>query len=160
MQPRMTSPALSVPGVAEALQALSKAANDAAEAAGIPRSTIELVGLRASQINGCAVCLDMHGRGARKEGETDDRLFTLAAWREAPYFTEAERAALALTEVGTRLADRSEPIPESVFDEAAKHFEAPALAALVVAIAGINAWNRLNVVSGQLTGEWVAQWVA
>jgi AhpD family alkylhydroperoxidase len=160
MQPRMTSPALSVPGVAEALQALSKAANDAAEAAGIPRSTIELVGLRASQINGCAVCLDMHGRGARKEGETDDRLFTLAAWREAPYFTEAERAALALTEAGTRLADRSEPIPESVFDEAAKHFEAPALAALVVAIAGINAWNRLNVVSGQLTGEWVAQWVA
>jgi len=84
----------------------------------------------------------------------------VAAWREAPYFTEAERAALALTEAGTRLADRADPIPDEVFDAAAKHYEEPALAALVVAIAAISAWNRLNVVSGQVAGEWTAQWVA
>jgi AhpD family alkylhydroperoxidase len=160
MHPRMTSPALSVPGAGEALQALSKAANDAAAAAGVPRSTIDLIGLRASQINGCAVCLDMHNQGARKAGETDERLFTLAAWREAPYFTEAERAALALTEAGTRLADRAAPVPDEVFDEAAMHYDEQALAALVVGIAAINAWNRLNIVSGQVAGEWTAQWVA
>jgi AhpD family alkylhydroperoxidase len=125
----------------------------------VPRSTVELVGLRASQINGCAVCLDMHGRGARKAGETDERLLTLAAWRETPYFTEPERAALALTEAGTRLADRAEPISDEVFEQAAKHYDEPALAALVVAITAINAWNRLNVVSRQVTGEWVTQWV-
>ncbi|MGH8997105.1 MAG: carboxymuconolactone decarboxylase family protein, partial [Acidimicrobiales bacterium] len=117
MEPRITSPAISVPSVAEAMQALGRAANDAAEAAGVPPTTIELIGLRASQINGCAVCLDMHARSARKAGETDDRLFTLSAWREAPYFTDAERAALALTEVGCRLADRTAPIPEEVFDQ-------------------------------------------
>jgi AhpD family alkylhydroperoxidase len=160
MRPRMTSPALSVPGAGEALQALSKAANDAAAAAGVPRSTIDLIGLRASQINGCAVCLDMHNRGARNAGETDERLFTLAAWREAPYFTEAERAALALTEAGTRLADRATPVPDEVFDQAAVHYDEQALAALVIGIAAINAWNRLNIVSGQVAGEWTAQWVA
>jgi len=160
MQPRITSPAISVAGVVEAMQALGQAANDAAEAAGVPPSTIELIGLRASQINGCAVCLDLHTRRARKAGETDERLFTLSAWREAPYFTEAERAALALTEIGCRLADRTDPIPGEVFDEAAKHYDEPALAVLVVAITAINAWNRLNVMSGQVAGEWTAQWVA
>jgi AhpD family alkylhydroperoxidase len=158
MQPRMTNPALSVPGTSEALQALAKAANNAAAAAGVPRSTIDLIGLRASQINGCAVCLDMHNRGARKAGETEERLFTLAAWREAPYFTDAERAALALTEAGTRLADRTGPIPEEVLAEAARHYDERALAALIVSIAAINAWNRINVISGQVAGEWTAQW--
>jgi AhpD family alkylhydroperoxidase len=160
MQPRMTNPALSVAGALDALQALSKAVNEAASNAGLSQSTIELVSLRASQINGCAVCLDMHGRGAEKAGESHERLLTLAAWREAPYFSEEERAALALTEAGTRLADRSEPVPDAVFAEAAKHYDEPALGALVAAIAAINAWNRLNVISGQVTGEWVKQWVA
>ncbi len=160
MQPRMTSPALSVPGVLDALQALGKAANEAASNAGLPQSTIDLVGLRASQINGCAVCLDMHSRAAKKAGETDERLLTLAAWREAPYFNEAERAALALTEAGTRLADRPDPVPDDVFDEAAKHYDQQALAALVVHIAAINTWNRLNVTTGQVAGEWTAQWVS
>jgi AhpD family alkylhydroperoxidase len=160
MQPRMTSPALSVPGVLDALQTLGKAANEAARNAGLPQSTIDLVGLRASQINGCAVCLDMHSRAARKAGETDERLLTLAAWRESPYFTEAERTALALTEAGTRLADRPDPVPDEVFAEAAKHYDQPALAALVVHIAAINAWNRLNVTTGQVAGEWTAQWVS
>jgi AhpD family alkylhydroperoxidase len=160
MQPRMTSPALSVPGVLDALQALGKAANEAASKAGLPQSTIDLVCLRASQINGCAVCLDMHRRAAKKAGETDERLLTLAAWRESPYFDEAERAALALTEAGTRLADRPDPVPDEVFAEAAKHYDEQALAALVVHLAAINAWNRLNVTTGQVAGEWTAQWVS
>jgi AhpD family alkylhydroperoxidase len=153
MQPRMTSPALSVPGVLDALQTLSKAANEAASNAGLPQSTIDRVSLRASQTNGCAVCLDMHSRAAKKAGETDERLLTLAAWREAPYFTEAERAALALTEAGTRLADRPDPVPAEVFAEAAKHYDQQALAALVVHISAINAWNRLNVTTGQVAGS-------
>ena len=97
---------------------------------------------------------------ARKAGETDERLFTLAAWRDTPYFTDAERAALALTEAGTRLADQADAVPDAVFDEAARHYDEPALAALVVCIAAINTWNRLNVISGQVAGEWTAQWAS
>ncbi len=158
MKSRISNPALSVPGVIDALQSLSQAANEAAAQAGLPQRTLELVNLRASQINGCAVCLDMHTRGAKKAGETDERLFTLAAWRDTPYFTDAERAALALAEAGTRLADQPEPVSDTVFDEAAKYFDEPALAALIVSISAINTWNRLNVISGQETGEWTAQW--
>lgn len=160
MQSRRTGPAITVPGLVDTLQALSKAASKAAEVAGVPGSTIELVGLWASQINGCAVCLDMHSRSAMKAGETNERLFTLARWRETPYFTEAERAALALIEVVCRLADRTDPIPAEVFGEAAKHYDEPALVALVVAITAINALNRINVVSGQVAGQRRAQWVA
>jgi AhpD family alkylhydroperoxidase len=158
MQPRIPNPALSVPGVIDALQSLGEAANNAAKEAGLSQTTVDLVSLRASQINSCAVCLDMHTRGAKKAGETDERLFTLAAWRDAPYFTDAERAALALTEAGTRLADQAEPVPATVFDQAAEHYDEQALAALVVCIAAINTWNRLNVISGQEAGEWTAQW--
>ena len=160
MEPRITNPAMSVPGVMDALQALSAAASAAAKAAGLPRTTTELVNLRASQINGCAVCLDMHSRGATKAGETSERLHTLAAWRDTPYFSEAERAALALAEAATRLADRADPVPDDVFAEAARHYDEPALAALVVSIAAINAWNRLNVSTGQVTGQWTAQFAA
>ena len=158
MVPRMSNPALSVPGVLDALQSLSKAAGEAAVKAGLPQATVDLVSLRASQINGCAVCLDLHTRQARKAGERDERLLTMSAWRETPYFSDAERAALALTEAGTRIADRPEPVPGEVFEEAASHYDEPALAALVVHIAAINAWNRLNVISGQVAGEWTAQW--
>jgi AhpD family alkylhydroperoxidase len=158
MQSRIPNPALSVAGALDALQSLSQAAHQAASAAGLPRTTLELVNLRASQVNGCAVCLDMHARGAKKAGESDERLATLAAWREAPYFTDAERAALALTEAGTRLADRADPVPDAVFGEAAEHYDERALAALIVCIAAINTWNRLNVISGQIAGEWTAQW--
>ena len=159
MQPRIPNPALSVPGLFDALQSLSEAANDAASQAGLSPATLELVNLRASQLNGCAVCLDMHTRGATKAGEADERLFTLAAWRDTPYFTDSERAALALTEAGTRLADHSKPVSDAVFDEAAKHYDEGALAALVVWIAAINTWNRLNVITGQQAGEWTTQWV-
>ena len=158
MEPRIANPAMSVPGAFEALQALSAAAAAAARAAGLPRATTELVNLRASQINGCAVCLDMHSRGAKKAGETDERLHTLAAWRDTSYFSDAERAALALAEAATRLADRADPVPDDVFAEAAKHYDEAALAALVVSIAAINAWNRLNVTTGQQAGEWTGQW--
>jgi AhpD family alkylhydroperoxidase len=160
MHPRMTSPVLNVAGAMDALQSLGNAVNDAAREAGLSPSTLDLVALRASQINGCAVCLDMHSIGARKAGETDERLLTLAAWRDTPYFDDAERAALALTEAGTRLADCGDAVPDEVFDEAAKHYDEPALGVLVIAIANINAWNRLNVISGQVTGGWVKQWVA
>lgn len=111
----------------------------------IPDSTLELVRLRASQINGCGFCVDMHSRDARKAGETEQRLFAVAAWREAPYFTGAERAALALTEAATRIADNPHGVPDDVWDEAAAHYDEESLAGLIMSIAAINAWNRLNV---------------
>jgi alkylhydroperoxidase family enzyme len=104
------------------------------------------------------VCADMHSRGAKKRGEKDERLFTLAAWREAPYFSDAERAALALTEAATRISDRADAVPDDIWEEAAKHYDEQALSALVVHIAAINAWNRLNVITRQVAGEWTAQW--
>src|SRR5690348_10899339 len=110
MQSRMKSPALTLPGAMEALRALAKSV----EQGGVPRATIELVHLRASQINGCSVCVEMHSRALRKLGEKDERLFTVAAWRESPYYSDAERAALALTEATTRLNDRPDPVPDEV----------------------------------------------
>jgi alkylhydroperoxidase family enzyme len=96
-------------------------------------------------------------RELRHAGEPDNRIFTLAAWREAPYFTDAERAALTLTEAVTRLADRPDAVPDEVWAEAARHYNEPQLAALVVSIATINAWNRLNVATGQPSGDYVEQ---
>jgi AhpD family alkylhydroperoxidase len=148
MQARIKNPALSVPGAFDALQALAKAVRKG----GISEVTAELVNLRASQINGCSVCLHMHARALKKAGESDERIWAVAAWRDAPFFTDAERAALALTESVTRLSDRADPVPDDVFDEAAKHFEEPALAALIVHIAMINTWNRLNVMTRQPAG--------
>jgi AhpD family alkylhydroperoxidase len=133
----------------QALQALGKAIHNA----GVPPKTLELINLRASQINGCGVCVVQHPRIARKLGETDERLFAVAAWREAPYFTDAERAALALTEAATRLSDQADPVPDAIWEEAARHYDEPALAALVLAIASINVWNRLNVATRQVAGQ-------
>src|SRR6185437_10707477 len=107
---------------------------------------------RASQINGCSVCADMHSRSAIKHGATDQQLFTLAAWRDAPYFSEAERAALALTEAVTRLADRSDPVPDDVWDEAARHYDEKGLAALLLMIATTNLFNRLNAPTRLVAG--------
>src|SRR5881396_3361794 len=118
MQARMPHPVRVVPDAMKALQALAKAVQDN----GVPPKTLELVNLRASQINGCGVCAVQHPRLARKLGETDDRLFAVAAWREAPYFDDAERAALALTEAATRMSDRADPVPDDVWDEAARHY--------------------------------------
>lgn len=111
----------------------------------LPSTVLELVKLRASQINGCGFCVDMHARDAKEAGETDERLWSVAAWREAPWFTDAERAALALAEAATRIADRGNPVTDEVWREAAEHFDDEQLAALVMAIAQINAWNTINV---------------
>jgi AhpD family alkylhydroperoxidase len=155
MERRIKNPAMTVPGAMQALQELGISARRA----GIPASTLYLIEVRASQINGCSVCLDMHTRELKAAGETDERIFMIGAWREAPYFSDAERAALALTEAVTRLADSSDPIPDDVWDEAARHYDESQLGGLVVAIAAINAWNRINVTTRQITGEWVSQWV-
>jgi len=155
MQPRIESPVMTAPGAMQALQKLSAAA----EHAGLPPTTIMLVTLRASQINGCSVCVDMHTRELKAAGETDERILTVSAWRETPYFTDAERAALELTEAGTRLADRSDPVPDDVWEKAARHYDERQLGALVLSIAGINAWNRINAITRQITGEWISQWI-
>jgi AhpD family alkylhydroperoxidase len=107
MTARMTNPAFAVPGAMETLQALSKTISRAR----VPINH-ELLHLRASQINGCSVCVDMHAKSARRAGESEERVFAVAAWREAPYFSDAERAALALTEAVTRVADSAEPVPD------------------------------------------------
>jgi AhpD family alkylhydroperoxidase len=148
MEARMPNPATSVPGALTALLALSKAAGQT----GVPTPVIDLVHLRASQINGCSVCVQMHATDMRKHGESDDRIFSVAAWHDAPYYTEEERAALALTEHATRLADRSDPVPAEVFDAAAKHFSEEQFAGLVLEIAAINAWNRINATTSQIAG--------
>src|SRR5215472_15484635 len=111
MQSRMNNPVRVVPDAMKALHKLSSAVGEC----GIPKSTLGLVELRASQINGCGVCVDMHARQMRQAGETDERLFAVAAWRDAPYFSDAERAALALTEAVTRLSDRSNPVPDDIW---------------------------------------------
>jgi AhpD family alkylhydroperoxidase len=151
----MKSPALVLPKVFEALQMLSSSA----ESAGLSRKLAELLNLRASQINGCAVCLDMHSRALVKLGETSERLACVAAWREAPYYTDAERAALALTEALTRTSDRADAVPDDIWNEAARHFAEPILAAIVLSIATINLWNRLNIGTRQITGPWIAQYI-
>ena len=156
MQPRIKNPAMVLPDAMKGLQALGAAAKKA----GVPDSTLYLIEVRASQINGCSVCLDMHSRELKGVGETDERVFMVGAWREAPYFSDAERAALALTEAATRLADRSDAIPDEVWDEAARHYDESGLAGLVVAIAAINAWNRINAATRQIAGEWVEQWIS
>jgi AhpD family alkylhydroperoxidase len=155
MEPRIENPAITVSGAMPALQRLSAAA----KSTGVPSSTLHLIEVRASQINGCAVCLDMHTREMKNAGEPDERINMVAAWREAPYFTDAERAALALTESMTRLADSSDPVPDEIWDQAARHFDEQQLAGLVLGIAGINTWNRINAATRQITGEWVEQWV-
>jgi AhpD family alkylhydroperoxidase len=137
-----------VPDALAALQALAKAV----ENSGVPKRTLELVHLRASQINGCGVCCVQHPRIAKRLGETDERIYAVAAWREAPYFSDAERAALALSEAVTRLSDRADPVPDEIWDEAARHYDETALAALVLAIANVNVWNRLNATTKQVAG--------
>ncbi|PCK84208.1 alkylhydroperoxidase [Rhizobium sophoriradicis] len=150
MQERMGNPALVLPAAMQALTALGKVPAEA----GLSPTLLELVNLRASQINGCSVCIDGHPRIAKKLGETDERLFAVSAWRDTPYFSDAERAALALTEAVTRTSDRADPVPDDIWDEATRHYDGRSLAALVVAIANINVWNRLNIATRQIAGAW------
>ncbi|WP_410787251.1 carboxymuconolactone decarboxylase family protein [Kribbella sp. C-35] len=126
--------------------------------AGVPLATLELVELRVSQINGCAYCVDMHSKDLAHHGETSVRINLVATWREATVYTEAERAALALAEAGTRIAD-SAGVPDDVWLNAAKHYDEEQLGALIAAVAGINTWNRINVITQQPAGDYVpGQW--
>jgi AhpD family alkylhydroperoxidase len=145
---RMPNPAFAVDGAMDALNAVAKSIVRARIP--VPR---ELMHLRASQINGCSVCVDMHAKAARKAGESEERVFAVAAWRETRYFSDAERAALALTEALTRMADRADQVPDAIWNAAAEHFDQTQLGALVLDIATTNLWNRLNVATGQVAGD-------
>jgi AhpD family alkylhydroperoxidase len=150
MTARMANPAFALPEAMPALQDLAKAISRAR----VPLP-FELLHLRASQINGCGVCVDGHVKHARKAGESEERIATVAAWRETPYFSDAERAALALTEALTRLSDRADQVPDAIWDAVAEHFDEEALAAIVMSIALVNVWNRLNLATRQIAGaEW------
>ena len=150
MEARMKNPAMVLPGVWQPIQAL----NEAVGQGGVPPATLELVHLRVSQVNGCSACVDAGARTAKKGGETDERLSAVAAWREAPYFTDAERAALALAEAATRLADRPDPVPDEIWDDAADHYDERGLAALILMIGVTNLFNRLNATTRQVAGAW------
>jgi AhpD family alkylhydroperoxidase len=146
----MSNPAWILPGAYEAIQALQSATDQG----GVPASILSLAHLRASQINGCNACIEGGCSTARKAGETDERLNAVADWRGTPYFTPAERAALALTEAVTRISDRQDPVPDDVWDEATRHYDEKALAALLLSIATTNVYNRLNVSTRQEAGNW------
>lgn len=150
MQARMKHPAFVLPDAMQALLAADKATVQD----GLPDVTRKLVHLRASQINGCSACVDMHSRELKQAGEKDERIFAVAAWRETPFYTDAERAALGLTEAVTRLSDRADPVPDEVWQDARRHYDDPALAALIVSIGIINVWNRLNAAVKQVAGAW------
>ena len=148
MQARMKNPVHVLPEALQALLALGRAA----EGGGVPSKTLELVHLRTSQLNGCSVCVDAAWRKLRQAGETDERIFGVTAWRDMPYYSAAERAALALAEDVTLLGERRQGVPDGVWDEAARHYDEPALAALVISVAMQNVWNRLNVTVRQVAG--------
>ncbi len=150
MQARMKNPALIIAEAMPAIQALQATM----QKGDLPPKTLALSHLRASQINGCSCCVDMGTRFAKQAGESDERLFAVAAWRHTPYFADAERAALALTEALTRLSDAPDPVPDAIWKEAARHYDERALAALLLSISLTNFYNRLNVATQQVAGEW------
>jgi AhpD family alkylhydroperoxidase len=121
---------------------------------GVSQTTLGLCHLRASQINGCHLCVDGGICYGRSAGESDERLFAIAGWRTASCFTDAERAALALTEAVTRISDRDDPVPDEIWTEATRHYDEKALAALILSIATTNVFNRLNVTTRQVAAAW------
>jgi AhpD family alkylhydroperoxidase len=151
LKARMASPVMIIGDAMKAMQALGSAS----EQGGVPHTTGLLVVLRASQINGCSVCVDMHSRELKRIGESDERIWAVGAWRDAPFFTEAERAALDLTEAVTRLSDRPDPVPDALWNEVARHYDERGLASLLLKISSINVWNRLNVATRQVAKEWM-----
>jgi len=148
IEQRMKNPTMVLPDVLKALYSLGAVAKKG----DVPSRTLLLVQLRASQINGCSFCVDMHSRELREAGETDERLFAVAAWHEAPYFNDAERAALALTEAATRISDRADAVPDAIWEEATRHYDEQELSVLIINIALINFWNRINVPVRQVAG--------
>lgn len=149
IEQRMTSIPTLVPEAYKATLRLGKSA----KAGGLAAATTAMVHLRASQINGCSFCAEMHSRELKEAGEPDERIWTVAAWREAPYFTDAERAALELTEALTRISDRPDPVSDEVWAQASEHYDEQALASLIIEIATINVWNRFNVAVRQPAGS-------
>ncbi|ALO09088.1 hypothetical protein AQF52_3494 [Streptomyces venezuelae] len=146
---RMSNPATVIPEATPAIFQLIKAVQSGGD---VPAATLDLVHLRASQINGCGFCVVGGALKSQKEGETDERLHAVAAWRETPYFTEAERAALALAEHATRLADREDAVPDAVWEEAARHYDEKQLSQIVLWIGVTNLFNRLNATTRQPAG--------
>ena len=138
------------PGIMQAMFALERQIRKS----GLDETLLELVRMRASQINGCAYCLDMHSKDARARGETEQRLYGLNAWRDTPYYSDRERAALELTEALTLVAERG--VSDEVFDRAKQHFSENEIAHLSLAIVAINSWNRLNVAARTVPGGYVA----
>jgi len=147
---RMPNPAMVLPGAMPAMQALMTATAEG----GVSQTTLGLCHLRASQINGCHLCVDGGICYGRSAGESDERLFAVAGWRTASCFTDAERAALALTEAVTRISDRDDPVPDEIWTEATRHYDEKALAALILSIATTNVFNRLNVTTRQVAATW------
>ncbi|MFI5693865.1 carboxymuconolactone decarboxylase family protein [Kribbella sp. NPDC051586] len=140
MSARMKNPAMVLPDAMTGIQNIYKAMHKG----GVPETTLELVHLRASQINGCSPCVDAGVKSARKAGESDDRLLQVVAWRESNLFTDAERAALAMAEAATRLADNPEAVTDTIWDDAADHFNEEQLSAIILMIGITNLFNRLN----------------
>ena len=139
MTPRITSTHYLTSGLGRAILNLQQEV----DASGLDRTLRELVKIRASQINGCAYCLDMHTKDARATGETEQRIYALSAWRETPFYTDRERAALEWTETVTRVADTH--VPDDVYERVREHFNESELVALTFAVVAINAWNRLAI---------------
>ncbi|MCK9921714.1 carboxymuconolactone decarboxylase family protein [Frankia sp. AgPm24] len=148
MAARMKNPAAVI---AEAWPAIA-ALNAASESADVPLVTLALVHLRVSQVNGCSACVDAGVRDALKAGETPERLGAVVAWRDTTYFNDAERAALALAEGATRLSDRTDPVPDDVWNEAVRHYDDRGMASLLLKIATTNVFNRLNAITKQTAG--------
>ena len=150
MESRMKNPVVLLPGALKPIQELAAQARTT----GVPETTLELVHMRASQINGCSVCVTYGLQNMAKAGETPERIGMVAAWRESDLFDEAERAALSLTEHATRLADSSDPVPDAVWAEAAEHYDEKQLAAIVLTIGVTNMFNRINATTRQIPGNW------
>jgi AhpD family alkylhydroperoxidase len=144
----MKNPVLVLPETLQAMLAL----NESIQNRGVPKETLQLVHMRVSQINGCSVCTEMGFRELKKGGVSDERIIGVTAWREMPYFSDAERAALALAEAMTRLADRPDAVSDEIWNEAARHYDEQALSALMVSITIDNVWNRLNSTVRQPAG--------
>jgi AhpD family alkylhydroperoxidase len=147
MEARMENPIMAVPGAMDIAGAMQKVLMN--------RETsidLEWISLRASQINGCTWCLDMHSKALLKAGQPQEKLFHLPGWRDSVHFNDAERAALALTEAVTRMADQSDAVPDAVWEEAADQFSAEELGLIVLQAAAINFFNRVNVTIRQVTG--------
>ena len=149
MQPRATNPFMAVPGAFDAVMTLAKAARRT----GLAPATAKMTHLRASQINGCGYCVEMHSREMREAGEPPERIAAVAAWRDAPYFDPAERAALGLTEAVTRMADRPDSVPDALWEDITEHYDEQAVAGLLLEIGVINLWNHVNVPTRQVAGS-------